>query len=152
MITETDRQEAFDAGVASAKAQLAGSNKPLLVMDEHCDDPCASANAMGWNSVCASDENNARWAAAAFAVAPQQSFVTAIPQPVPAIQTVKIEPLSAERDTPAAVAAIQFALQDDEGMTFLRLWYHGEFDIIRREWPDAPGEVFIGADPLYKPA
>ncbi|MGV8486350.1 hypothetical protein ACV34S_21775 [Pseudomonas aeruginosa] len=115
MITETNRQEAFDAGVASAKAQLAGSNKPLLVMDEHCDDPCASANAMGWNSVCASDENNARWAAAAFAVDPQQSFVTAIPQPAPAMQTVKLEPLSSEWDTPvAAVAAIQFVLQDDE--------------------------------------
>lgn len=52
----------------------------------------------------------------------------------------------------AAVAAIQFALADDDGMTFLRLWNEGEFDVIRREWPDAPGEVFIGADPLYKPA
>ena len=52
----------------------------------------------------------------------------------------------------AAVAAIQFALSDDDGMQFLRLWNGGDFDIIRREWPDAPEEVFIGADPLHKPS
>jgi hypothetical protein len=50
----------------------------------------------------------------------------------------------------AAVAAIQFALNDDEGMQFLRVWNQGDFDVIRREWPDAPEEVFIGADPLHK--
>lgn len=48
----------------------------------------------------------------------------------------------------AAVAAIQFALNDPEGMTFLRLWNEGEFDTIRREWPDAPSVVYVGADPL----
>lgn len=50
--------------------------------------------------------------------------------------------------TNSAVAAIQFALKDPEGMTFLRLWNEGEFDTLRREWPDAPIEVYIGADPL----
>lgn len=50
----------------------------------------------------------------------------------------------------AAVAAIQFALDDDDGMQFLRLWNAGDFDVIRREWPEAPEEVFIGADPLHK--
>lgn len=55
-------------------------------------------------------------------------------------------------DTDAAVAAIQFALRDDEGMEFLRCWNQGDFDSIRREWPDAPEEVFVGADPFYKPA
>lgn len=54
--------------------------------------------------------------------------------------------------TDAAVAAIQFALRDDEGMAFLRCWSQGDFDSIRHEWPDAPDDVFIGADPLYKPA
>lgn len=49
----------------------------------------------------------------------------------------------------AAVAAIQFALETDEGMTFLRCWNQGDFDVIRREWPDAPKEVFIGTDPLH---
>jgi hypothetical protein len=51
-----------------------------------------------------------------------------------------------------AGAAIQFALKDDDGMQFLRLWNEGEFDAIRREWPDAPEEVFIGADSLFKPS
>jgi hypothetical protein len=58
----------------------------------------------------------------------------------------------AQGNCDAAVAAIQFALHDDEGMQFLHLWNEGDFDVIRREWPDAPEEVFIGADPLYKPA
>lgn len=51
----------------------------------------------------------------------------------------------------AAVAAIQFALETDEGMEFLRCWNQGDFDAIREEWPEAPEAVFIGADPLYKP-
>lgn len=49
----------------------------------------------------------------------------------------------------AAVAAIQFALETDEGLEFLRLWNHGEFDKTRREWPEAPEDVYIGADPLH---
>lgn len=54
-------------------------------------------------------------------------------------------------DNNAAVAAIQFALEDDEGLLFLRYWNEGEFDVLRREWPEAPEEVYIGADPLYQP-
>lgn len=49
----------------------------------------------------------------------------------------------------SAVAAIQFALATDEGIEFLRCWNRGDFDVIRREWPEAPNEVFIGADPLH---
>lgn len=49
----------------------------------------------------------------------------------------------------AAVAAIEFAMQTDEGMNFLRCWIHGDFDVIRKEWPEAPEAVFIGADSLY---
>lgn len=51
-----------------------------------------------------------------------------------------------------AAAAIQFALDDDDGMQFLRLWNQGDFDVIRREWPEAPESVFIGADQLHKPS
>ena len=51
----------------------------------------------------------------------------------------------------AAVAAIQFALEDAEesALDFLRCWNEGEFDAIRKEWPEAPEAVFIGADPLH---
>jgi hypothetical protein len=55
------------------------------------------------------------------------------------------------KDTNAAVAAVAYALETDEGMAFLRAWNYGDFDVIRREWPDAPKEVFIGADPLACP-
>lgn len=52
--------------------------------------------------------------------------------------------------TDAAVAAIQYALAPttDEGMAFLEAWNQGDFDVCRREWPDAPQACFIGADPL----
>ena len=50
----------------------------------------------------------------------------------------------------AAVAAIQFALETDQGLTFLRLWNQGDFDKTRREWPEAPDAVYIGADPLHQ--
>lgn len=53
----------------------------------------------------------------------------------------------------AAVAAIGYALtQGVDAVEFLCAWMHGEFDAIRKEWPEAPETVFIGADPLYKPA
>lgn len=57
---------------------------------------------------------------------------------------------NAQTSTDASIAAIQFALQDEDGLTFLREWNEGEFDSIRENWPDAPKEVFMGADPLYK--
>lgn len=63
--------------------------------------------------------------------------------------------LAAEFQSPdAAVAAIAYALdfRTDSAMEFLRCWNEGDFDAIRNEWPDAPEEVFIGADPLYNPA
>lgn len=53
-------------------------------------------------------------------------------------------------DYSASQAAIQFTLETDEGMAFLRCWNQGDFGAIRDEWPEAPEEVFIGADPLHK--
>jgi hypothetical protein len=49
-------------------------------------------------------------------------------------------------DNSAPVAAIQFALSADEGMTWLRLWNEGEFEACRREWPEASDDCYIGAD------
>ncbi len=54
----------------------------------------------------------------------------------------------------AAVAVIAFVLESgdaDDGMTFLRLWNEGEFDACRREWPEAPDAVYIGADQFFVP-
>lgn len=48
----------------------------------------------------------------------------------------------------AAIAAIAFALEHRD-LDLLRLWNEGEFDQIRKEWPDAPAAMFVGADPLF---
>lgn len=48
-----------------------------------------------------------------------------------------------------AIAAILFAINDEEGLDFLEAWVEGNFDYIRKEYPDAPEEVYIGADPLH---
>lgn len=66
-------------------------------------------------------------------------YVYGAPQPA--------EPVKVPSD--AAVEAIAFALEADDGMTWLRLWNEGEFDTCRKEWPEAPEEVFIGADPAH---
>lgn len=50
-------------------------------------------------------------------------------------------------DNRAAVAAIQFALDCEEGLAFLRCWNQGDFDTCRKEWPEAPAECYVGADP-----
>lgn len=55
----------------------------------------------------------------------------------------------AEKCGSPAVAAIEYALNDDEGLLFLRYWFQGEFDVLRREWRDIPDTVFDGADPLF---
>lgn len=55
-------------------------------------------------------------------------------------------------DKSAYVAAIEFALEAEEGIEFLRCWNQGDFDVIRKEWPEAPEAVYIGDDPLYKSA
>lgn len=47
------------------------------------------------------------------------------------------------------LAVIQYALKDEDGLLFLRYWNEGDFQAIRKEWPDAPEEVFIGADTLH---
>jgi len=49
-----------------------------------------------------------------------------------------------------AVAAIEFALEADDGIDFLRYWNEGEFSVLRQEWPEAPETVYIGADPLLE--
>jgi len=50
-----------------------------------------------------------------------------------------------------ALAVIDFVLNGEceDGFAFMRYWYEGDFDTIRREWPEAPDTVFIGADPLH---
>lgn len=55
-------------------------------------------------------------------------------------------------DFDPAAAAIGYALQTEEPLEFLRLWNEGNFEAIRREWPGAPDDIYIGADPLFKPA
>lgn len=51
----------------------------------------------------------------------------------------------------SAVAAIEFALETEDGLNFLRLWNEGDFNSIREEWSETPEAVFIGAEPHYIP-
>ena len=61
----------------------------------------------------------------------------------------------------AVVEAIQFALDADEGMEFLRLWNHGEWEEIDEHWPEfyflatgAPRRMLewtTGEGPIAKP-
>lgn len=62
------------------------------------------------------------------------------------------QPAAAPTTQPdSATAAILFALSLDDGSSidFLNNWNEGEFDVLRREWPEAPEDVYIGADPFH---
>lgn len=51
------------------------------------------------------------------------------------------------------LAAIEFALSLDDAQDmelFLLLWNEGNFESCRINWPKAPEECYIGADPLLK--
>lgn len=50
-----------------------------------------------------------------------------------------------------ALAAIKFAVEAADGIAFLRAWLHGDFPEIRRDWPEAPAAVFVGAEPAVPP-
>lgn len=62
------------------------------------------------------------------------------------------KPAAEAPQSDCAVAAMRYALSAEEGMAFLRCWFHGDFEAIRKKWPDAPNAVFAGADPLHKDA
>ncbi|RQR36334.1 MULTISPECIES: ead/Ea22-like family protein [unclassified Burkholderia] len=57
--------------------------------------------------------------------------------------------VASQRHMQASVAAIQYALDADEGFEWLSLWNEGEFERCRRDWPDAPDDCYIGADPMH---
>lgn len=38
----------------------------------------------------------------------------------------------------------------EDPMSFLRCWNEGNFDALRKDWPDAPPEIYL-ADPLSNP-
>ncbi len=42
-----------------------------------------------------------------------------------------------------AVEAINFAVTTTEGIEFLRAWQHGDWEVIRRDWPECPKTVFV---------
>lgn len=67
-----------------------------------------------------------------------------------ACEGIPSDKLDKQNKPNAAVAAIKFALERkfECPIELLQCWLHGDFDSIRREWPDAPEDIFIGADPL----
>lgn len=44
----------------------------------------------------------------------------------------------------ATVAALEFAMNTDCHSAFIRLWLHGQFDELRKEWPEAPEAIYDG--------
>lgn len=46
----------------------------------------------------------------------------------------------------AAKAAMDYAQIADDGLAFLKRWQEGDFDTIRREWPEAPEAVYVSRD------
>lgn len=46
-------------------------------------------------------------------------------------------------------ALIEFLLVAEEPMAFLRCWNEGDFEACRKEWPEAPDAVYIGADTTH---
>lgn len=61
MPTEKEHENAYNNGVEAAKSMLASSSAPLFIKDEYSFNDLANSEAMGWNSVWASEENNRRW-------------------------------------------------------------------------------------------
>jgi|GEM_PF-5343863 hypothetical protein len=102
-----------------------------ISVSEPCGESCGCAEVGDWPATCYR-----------FAPALADPSHAEAPEAQPAVD-------AAEPPRSPAAAAIEFALEADEGFTFLRLWNEGCFDEIRAEWPEAPEAVFIGADPMH---
>lgn len=65
-----------------------------------------------------------------------------------------ISDLEEEVEQDPASALIKHILEhpgaDSEAVNLLETWNEGNFDALRREWPELPEEVYIGADPLHE--
>jgi hypothetical protein len=46
-----------------------------------------------------------------------------------------------------AVAAIEYAVFTDEPQAFLKCWLEGDWEAIRKEWPNAPEECYVQMSP-----
>lgn len=60
--------------------------------------------------------------------------------------TLDLAQARAQNETWRALCA--FLLTADEPMSFLRAWNEGDFEACRREWPEAPPEVYPGGQAL----
>lgn len=73
---------------------------------------------------------------------------------VPMLLFVEPEVLAPIEDHRSSTAAIKYALEKCDGpfdsMEFLRYWNEGSFDVLRRNWPDIPPEVFRGVDQFFQ--
>lgn len=54
----------------------------------------------------------------------------------------QLQAAQAENNTWRALC--EFLLSAEEPMAFLRAWNEGNFEACRREWPEAPPEVYPG--------
>lgn len=43
----------------------------------------------------------------------------------------------------SAKAAMEYAATADEGQAFLQRWMAGDYETIRKEWPDAPDVIYV---------
>lgn len=70
---------------------------------------------------------------------------------VDSIQDVGSFPNEKKMSANPAVAAIKYAIEHpcDSPVEFLRAWFYGDFDAIRREWAGVPEDVYVGSDPLH---
>jgi hypothetical protein len=60
-VKDNEREYLYCKGVNAAKQALVGATFPLLLVDETKHGESANIEAMGWNSVCAGEENQLLW-------------------------------------------------------------------------------------------
>ena len=68
----------------------------------------------------------------------------------------RLEEAEEEAAQDPASALITFILEHANGpdgfdpVYLMETWNEGNFEALRRDWPELPEEVYIGADPLHK--
>ena len=139
-MSSTDKEPILDEIITGMKEALAASTQGIWTKGSTTHD-----------TVCNSDSLTS-YPIATFKHSDDAQFCDIAHNHLPAVlkelERLKLDNVALQSKNDPAVAAMDFALKTEDGLTFLRLWYTGCFPEIRKEWPDCPIECFIGADPM----
>lgn len=88
------------------------------------------------------EKSNDFWAGVGATATAAEDAIRALPLPEDQTEALREENEQLKESIEIFRAAIDFAINTDEPEKFLRRWQHGDFDVLREHWPEAPEGIY----------